>query len=48
MKRVGSLVLKSLVFLAIANLNVVNAQAQNAPQPVAQVGETKDNSTHKL
>ena len=46
MKRLGSLVLKSLVFLAIANLNFVNAQAQKAPQPVAQIGE--DSSTHNL
>jgi len=46
MKRLGSLVLKSLVFLAIANLNFVNAQAQKAPQPAAQIGE--DSSTHNL
>jgi hypothetical protein len=48
MKRVGSLVLKSLVFLAIANLNFADAQAQKAPQPVAQVGEKKDSSTHNF
>ncbi len=38
MKRVETFVLKLLVFLAIANLSFVNAQAQNAPQP-AQLGE---------
>ncbi len=48
MKRVGSLVLKTLVFLAIANLNFANAQARNAPQTVAQVGEKADSSTHNL
>ena len=45
MKRIGSVVLKSLVFLAIVNLDFVNAQAQNAPQPVAEVGEKTDSST---
>ena len=48
MKRVESLVIKSLVLLAIANLVFVNAQAQNAPQPVAQVGEKTSNSTHNF
>lgn len=48
MNRVGSLVLKALVFLAIANINFVNAQAQEAPQPVAQVGEETDSSTLKF
>ncbi len=48
MKRVGSVVLKSLVFLAIANLNFVNAQAQKAPQPVAQVAEKTDSSSHNF
>lgn len=46
MKRAGSLILKSLVFLAIANLNFVNAQAQNEPQPVVQVGE--NSRSHNL
>ena len=32
MKKVGSLVLKTLVFLAVANFNLVNVQAQNGPQ----------------
>lgn len=48
MKRVGSLVLKSLVFLAIANLNFVNAQAQNGSHPAAQAGEKMDSSTHNF
>jgi hypothetical protein len=39
MKRVGSLALKSLIFLAIASLNFVNAQPQKAPHAVMQVGE---------
>ena len=45
MKSVRSLVLKSLIFLATANLNFVNAQPRNEPQPVAQAGE---NRTHNL
>jgi hypothetical protein len=48
MKRVESLVIKSLVFLATANLDFVIAQAQNAPQPVAQFGEKTNNSTHNF
>jgi hypothetical protein len=44
MKRTGSLVLRSLVFLAIASFTFVNAQAQKAPQPMAQVGG--NSSTH--
>jgi hypothetical protein len=48
MKRVGSLVLKLLVFLSIANVNFVNAQVQKAAQPVAQVGEKTDSSTHNF
>jgi hypothetical protein len=36
MKSVGGLALTTLAFLAMANLNFVNAQA---PQPAAQVGE---------
>ena len=47
-KRVGGPILKSVVLLAIANLNFVNAQAQKAPQPVAQVGEKTDSTTHNL
>jgi len=38
MKRVESLVLTSLVFLAIADLNFANAQARNAAQQAAQAG----------
>jgi hypothetical protein len=48
MKRVGSPILKSVVFLAVANLNVVNVQAQKTPQAVAQVDEMKDSDTHNL
>jgi len=48
MKGVGSLVLKSLIFLLLANLNFVNAQAQNTPLSVAQVGEKIDSRTHNL
>jgi len=48
MKRIGSLILKSLVLLAIANLNLVNAQAQGAPQRVAEVGEKTNRSTHNF
>lgn len=48
MNKVGSLVLKSLIFLAIANLNFVNAQAQNQPKPVAQVGIGTDGNNHKF
>ena len=48
MKRVEGLLLKSLVFLAIANLNLVNVQAQAAPQPVEQVSEKTDGRTHNL
>ncbi len=48
MNRVGSLVLKSLVLLTIANLNFVNAQTQKAPQPVPQVGERMDSRTYSL
>ncbi|MDR3725839.1 MAG: hypothetical protein P4K86_02230 [Terracidiphilus sp.] len=46
MKRVGCLVLKSLIFLATANLNFVTAEAQKPPQPVAQAGEKTDRNTH--
>jgi hypothetical protein len=48
MKRVGSPILKSVVFLAVANLNFVNVQAQRAPQAVARVDEIKDSDTHNL
>jgi hypothetical protein len=48
MKGVGSLVLKSLVFLAIVNLNFANAQVQKAPEPAAQVDEKTDRSTQKV
>lgn len=46
MKRVESLILKSLVFLAVANLNLADAQAQNAPQAVAQVDRKTGISAH--
>jgi hypothetical protein len=42
MKSVGSLVIKSLVFLSA--FTFVNAEAQKAPQPLAQVGG--NSSTH--
>ncbi len=45
MKRVGSLVLKSVVFLATANLTFLNAHAQKTPQPRAQAGESAARST---
>ncbi len=48
MKRLGSPVLTWLVFLAIATLTSVNAQAQKPPQPVAYVGEQADSRTHNL
>ena len=48
MKRVECLVLKSLVFLAIANLSLVKVQAQAAPQPVEQVSEKTGGRTHNL
>ncbi len=50
MKRVENLVIKSLVFLAIANVDfvIVIAQAQNTPQPVAQVGEKTSNGLHNF
>lgn len=48
MKRAGSLVLTSLVFLAVAHITLVNAQAQNGSQRVAQVGETGNHSVHKF
>ena len=44
MKKIGSLVLKSLIFLVIANFDVVNAQA--SPQPVTEAGEKTNSSTH--
>lgn len=50
MKRVGSSRLKPLVFLlflAIANLNFVNAQAQKALQPVAQAGGKTHSRPHQ-
>jgi hypothetical protein len=48
MKRVESLVIKSLVFLAMVNPNFANAQARNPPQPAAQVAEKTNNSTHSF
>jgi hypothetical protein len=48
MKKVERLVIKSLVFLAIVNPDFVIAQAQNAPQPVAQAGEKTNNSSHNF
>lgn len=45
MKTVRSLVLKSLVFLATANLNFLSAQPRNESQPVAQAAEKR---THNL
>jgi len=44
MKTLGSLVLESLLFLAIA----INVQAQNAPQPAGQAGEQNESRTHNL
>ncbi len=46
MKGVGNLVLSSLVFLALADLNFVNAQAQNTPQRVEQHGRGTDRTAH--
>lgn len=46
MKKVGSIVLGTLAFLAIGSLSFVNAQAQRAPQPVAQIDAKTANSSH--
>lgn len=48
MKRAGSLVLTSLVFLALAHITLVNAQAQNGPQRAAQGSENGNHSPHKF
>lgn len=48
MKRAGSLVTKSLLFLATAHLIFFNAHAQKTPQSLAQVGEKASSSTHNF
>ncbi len=48
MKRIGSLVLMSLVFLAIANLNFANAGAQKAPQRATEVAGKTNSSAHNF
>lgn len=48
MKRVESIVLKSLLLLAIVGLYLSNVQPQGARQPVQQVGEKTDGRTHNL
>lgn len=48
MKGIESLVLKSLVFLAIVSLNFIIAQAQNAPKPAARAVEKTNISTHEF
>ena len=40
MKTVGRLVVASLVFLAIADLGLVDAQAEKGAQPKGQVGRS--------
>jgi hypothetical protein len=47
-KRVGSVLFMSVLFLAIANLNFANAEARKAPQPVSEVSAKMDNSTHNF
>lgn len=48
MKSVESLVLTSLLFLAIVNLSLVNIPAQGLRQAVPQGGEKTDARTHNL
>ena len=48
MNRVGGLVLRALVVLAMANLNFVSAQAETAPQPAAQVDEKAASSNRRF
>ena len=48
MKSIGSLVLKSLLFVAIVSLNLFNVQTQGARQPVAQVDEKTAGRTRNL
>jgi hypothetical protein len=48
MKRIGGLVLKSLLFLAIAHLHFANAEVQMATQPAAHVGENADGRSHNV
>ena len=46
MNRAGSLVVTSLVFLAIAQFTLVDAQAEKVAQPEGQVGRKPDRRPH--